>query len=128
MPFIPFDPRPRPIPRPWPPAPPNPVQIELNAYDLDWLAMGGTVHSTAANAFIRMDPVSVKPGAFLLAAKIAGMPVGAAGVVKEAGATFASGASGLVIGSAASDEERYNQRDAADAAEIDASGCHAVSL
>lgn len=110
------EPRPRPIPRPWPPAPPNPIQIELNAFDLMWLAMGGVVRLVGSNAFIRSDSTSVRYGTWMYVAKVAGQLANAiVGQVKDVGTTVISSAAGIVAGPAATNDDLYDARDSGDA-------------
>lgn len=113
---LPIEPRPRPLPRPWPPAPPNPIQIELNAFDLMWLAMGGVVRLVGSNAYIRTDATSVRYGTWLYVAKVAGQLVNAiVGQVKDVGTTVHGSRSGIVAGPAATDDDLYDARDSGDA-------------
>jgi hypothetical protein len=126
MPIYPY-PRPRPIPRPWPPAPPGPIQIELNAFDLMWLAMGGVVRLVGSNVFIRTDTTSTQYGTWLYVAKIAGQLARAVlGQVKDVGNTVISSAAGIVAGPVITDDDLYAARDSGDAA-ITASACRGMT-
>lgn len=114
---LPIDPRPRPLPRPWPPSPPFPIQIELNAFDLMWLAMGGVVRLVGSNAYIRTDATSTRYGTWLYVAKVAGQLANTlVDQVKDVGNTVISSAAGLVAGPAATDDDLYDARDSGDAA------------